>query len=124
MHVDVACAKRRSDFQTNEARADHDGAFGCLCVADQGITVGQGAKVVHMRQMGTGQVEVHRVGTGCQQQGVVAELAAVLEFDLARCRVNAADARIQLQLNLELFVEVGRVRWIEVSSAGTGEHAF
>src|SRR5262245_27572636 len=46
MHVDIARPQRRGDLESDEAGADHDGAFRELRGGDDGPTVGQGSQVI------------------------------------------------------------------------------
>ena len=124
LHVDIARAQRRGHLKTDEACTDDNCAPGSLRVGNQRVTVGQSAQVMHLRQAGTGQIEPHRVGTGREQQGVVAVVTAVFEFDLPACNVNACDPRIQPQIDVKFLVEPRRARRHKFGGSRAGEHAL
>ena len=91
MHLDVAGAQRRGDLEADEARADHDRALGVLRIGDDGAAVGERAQRMHMRLVGAGDRQAHRLGAGGEQQAVVRHGLAVAERDLARLGVDRGD---------------------------------
>src|SRR5262245_24465152 len=53
MDLDLAGAQRGSDFEPDEARAQHDRAASCLGALDDGAAIGKRAQRADMRQVGT-----------------------------------------------------------------------
>ena len=110
MHLDVACAQRCRDFESDEAGADHHCTSCLRGRGDERAAVGPAAQIVHMGHPGTVYAEPHGFGTGGQQQRTVVLTAAVLELHLALRGVDGNDARVQLQVDAVLAVELGRTQ--------------
>ena len=87
MDLDVVGAQRRSDFETDEARADDHRLAGLFGLCNQRATVVERAQIMNMIEVGAGNVEPDRLGAGGKQKRAIALTAAVGELDcIVRCR--------------------------------------
>ena len=92
VHVDIASTQRCRDLETDEARADHHCAARFRRRGDDRPAVGQRAQVVHVREIGAGHVQAHRLGAGGEEERVVAMTTAIGEPHL-RCAVSMLTTR-------------------------------
>src|SRR5689334_24695931 len=79
MHFEIARTQRRGDLQPDEAGANHHRAPGSAGTGDDGAAMLKAAQIVDMRQVAARDVELDRMGAGCEKQLVVAVGAATLE---------------------------------------------
>src|SRR5205807_2574264 len=79
MDLDVPMAKRSGDFETDEARPDHEGAAGVLGLSDDGARILERTKDMDMRLIRSGYIEADRFASGRQQQPVELDALAIAQ---------------------------------------------
>ena len=63
-HVDIAGAKRRGDFQSDEAGAHDDRALSRLSGGDDRTAVRRCPQIMHVRLIAAGDRQTNRIGAG------------------------------------------------------------
>ena len=124
MHFDVASTQRRRHLQADKAGANHHGTLCLLGRSGQRLTVGLRAQGVHMRQIGAGNSEPHRLGARRQQQGAISHPAAIGQFQVALRDINACHARTQPHVDVVLSVERLRPQRQPLGRRRTGQVVF
>ena len=110
VHVELAGAERRGDFQADEARADDDHGCGGRGPRDDRPAVAEAAEVVHLRLRGARNVDLHRIGAGGNQQRIEPVRLAALELDDALLEIERRRARLKHEVDLLVRVELGRAQ--------------
>ncbi len=110
VHLEVPRAQRGRDFKPDEACADYHSALRRLRLLDDGTAVSERAQIVDVRQLAAGHIEPNRLGAGRHEQRVVGLATAVLELDLATCRIDRRGARAEMQLDAVLPIEFRRAQ--------------
>ena len=124
VHRQAAGPQRGGHFQADEAGADHDALPGGRGVGDQRPAVGQRAQDVDMRQVGAGNAEPDRIGSGGDQQRAIGQHAAVRQPQLLRGGLDRRDPHAELQADPLFGVEIERPQRNPIFRGGAGEVVF
>src|ERR1700732_735958 len=104
--LDSARAKRCRNFETDEARADHNGPARSLGFGDNSAAVRKRAQIMHMRKIAARYVKPHRFGSCGEEKRIKGQLAAIDEPQLpARC-VDSGDTGAKLKIDFMFSLEV------------------
>jgi hypothetical protein len=95
MNVDPARAERCGNLEADEACADYNRALRGGGFGNDGPTVCERAQVVKLRRCRAGDVELHRLGTGREQQRVERMLCATFDLNASSLHVERRHARIE-----------------------------
>jgi hypothetical protein len=106
MHIDVPCAKRCGHFKSDEARADHHGLPRCQSFGDKGLTVRHRAEIMHVRKLGAGHIEPHRLGASGEEEGTESMFSAVGHLNMPLVNIKCSDACAKVQIDFVLVIEL------------------
>ncbi len=106
--VEAALASGSGDLGADPAGADHDDPPAAVQPLAQRVGVLDAAQVEHAVELSAGNRKAPRLGSGSQQQPVVAEPLTVVERELARGRVQTdrggAEAQVDVVRGVEALV--------------------
>src|SRR5207244_3680758 len=116
-HVDLQAggAKGGGHLASDESRADHDGPGALESTSTDAIGILAGSQVEHPVQIPTGDVEPAVPRPGGDEEAVVANALAGLEFDLPRTGMDATrpEAKSEFDVVLEVPLERAQDRVVE-----------
>ena len=105
MDFEAALAQRGCRLKSDEACPDDDGALGLFRCRDDRSAVVERAQI--MDTLRAGNVEMHRIGAGREQQPVVGMNRAVFAPNRPGGRIDGDDAGIEDEINPVLRIEFG-----------------
>ena len=125
VHVDIARAQRCRHLETDEARADHHGSLRGQRLGDQRAAVGERAQIVHVRKIAAG----HRRAAPARRRSRAAAHRRRWRLPSASCTCRLlvsmrGDARVQLQVDVVLLVELRRSQRIPLRGRAAREIAL
>ena len=104
--LELSLNQRSRNLHRNEARAYQHDALGLAGLANNRAAITLRAQIANMRRVRAGNLELHGLGAGREEQRIKFALAAIGKLDALVPRIDRRDPRIQQQFDLVLAVEV------------------